>query len=177
MTPLAGVHIDISHWTAILYLSLPGDCPDTVAAGTHLFRHKATNSDHALSEFTGTLAQMTRHWELLLLAAAGLPAFAGEADVLDVDVSCKNGRLCSFDVTVRHDDEGWEHYANRWEVLSPDGEVLATRVLAHPHVNEQPFTRSLSNVGIPDGVSEVVVRAHDSVHEYGGEELVVQLPN
>ena len=43
----AGVHIDISHWTAILYLSLTEDCPDSVAAGTHLFRHKATNSDHA----------------------------------------------------------------------------------------------------------------------------------
>ena len=43
----AGVHIDISQWTAILYLSLPDDCPDSVAAGTHLFRHKATNSDHA----------------------------------------------------------------------------------------------------------------------------------
>jgi len=43
----AGVHIDISHWTSILYLSPTEDCPDTVAAGTHLFRHKATNSDHA----------------------------------------------------------------------------------------------------------------------------------
>ena len=43
----AGVHIDISHWTAILYLSLTEDCPDSVAGGTHLFRHKSTNSDHA----------------------------------------------------------------------------------------------------------------------------------
>lgn len=113
----------------------------------------------------------------ILASGGGGIAFASEADVLDVDVSCKNGRLCSFDVTARHDDERWKHYANRGDVLGPDGEVLAIRVLAHPHDNEQPFTRSLSNVRIPDGVSEVVVRAHDSVHEYGGKELVVQLLN
>jgi hypothetical protein len=41
-------------------------------------------------------------------------------------------------VTVRHADEGWEHYADCWEVLTLDGEVLATRELAHPHDNEQP---------------------------------------
>ena len=111
-----------------------------------------------------------------VLVAFCLPAFAGEADVLNVDVSCKSGSVCRFDVTVKHADQGWQHYANRWEVLSPDGEILATRVLAHPHDNEQPFTRSLTNVGIPDGLSEVIVRAHDLVHEYGGKELVIQLP-
>jgi len=64
----------------------------------------------------------------------------------------------------------------RPEVLSPGGEILATRVLAHPHDDEQPFTRSLTNVSIPDDLSEVIVRAHDLKHEYGGKELVVQLP-
>jgi len=119
---------------------------------------------------------MTRSYIFLLLATSYLPALAGEANVLDVDVSCNNDSICRFDVTVRHDDEGWKHYANRWEVLSPDGKILATRVLAHPHVNEQPFTRSLANVKIPDGLSEVVVRAHDMTHGFGGNELVVQLP-
>ena len=76
---------------------------------------------------------------------------------------------------MRHDDSGWEHYADRWEVLKPDGEVLATRVLAHPHETEQPFTRSLSRVRIPASVTEVVVRAHDSVHGFGGAELRVPL--
>jgi len=119
---------------------------------------------------------MTRSYIFLLLATSYLPALAGEANVLDVDVSCNNDSICRFDVTVRHDDEGWKHYANRWEVLSPDGKILATRVLAHPHVSEQPFTRSLTDVRIPDGLSEVVVRAHDLIHEFGGNELVVQLP-
>ena len=79
---------------------------------------------------------MTRPCILFLLAIAYLPAFAGDADVLNVDVSCNSESICRFDVTVRHDDEGWEHYANRWEVLSPDGEILATRVLVHPHTED-----------------------------------------
>jgi hypothetical protein len=111
-----------------------------------------------------------------MLAAASFSAYGGEADVLEVNVSCHDERVCRFDVTVKHDDQGWEHYANRWEVLSPDGEILATRVLRHPHDNEQPFTRSLKDVRIPRDLSEVIVRAHDLVHEYGGKELVVQLP-
>ena len=114
---------------------------------------------------------------LTLLAMAYLPAQAGEADVLDVKASCNSDSICRFDVTVKHNDEGWDHYANRWEVLSPDGEILATRVLAHPHDNEQPFTRSLANTKIPSDLHEVVVRAHDSVHEYGGKEAVVKLRN
>jgi hypothetical protein len=111
-----------------------------------------------------------------LLLTAGAAASAGEADVLEVEVSCDAERICSLDVTVQHADEGWEHYANRWEVLFPDGEILATRVLAHPHVDEQPFTRSLDEVEIPSDLDEVVIRAHDSVHEYGGREITVELP-
>jgi len=114
---------------------------------------------------------------LVLLEASYQPALAGEADVLDVSVSCGINSICRFDVTVKHDDEGWKHYANRWEILSPDGEVLATRVLAHPHANEQPFTRSLGNVKIPSDLSAVVVRAHDLQHEYGGKEFAVELPS
>jgi hypothetical protein len=112
----------------------------------------------------------------VLLVTACLSANAGDADVLEVAVSCNSDSICRFDVTVRHNDEGWEHYANKWEVLSPDGEILATRELTHPHENEQPFTRSLDNVKIPSDLLEVIVRAHDLKHEYGGREIVVELP-
>ena len=100
-------------------------------------------------------------------------AIAGEADVTAVAV--RSGSTYSFNVTVRHADEGWDHYANRWEVLSLDGKVLATRELAHPHVNEQPFTRSLSGVKLPAGTKEVRLRANDKVHGVGGVELIVDL--
>jgi len=113
----------------------------------------------------------------ILLATLTLSpqAFAGKADVLKVQVNCHD-RRCSFDVTVRHADAGWDHYANEWQVVAPDGTVLGTRTLYHPHVNEQPFTRSLSGVRIPPDIHSVTIRARDTVHGYGGREQLVELP-
>ena len=112
----------------------------------------------------------------LLLAAGGpAPAAAGEADVVDVRASRSGDGTWRFDVTVRHADTGWDHYADAFEVVAPDGSVLGTRTLLHPHVDEQPFTRSLAGVAIPDGMTEVTVRAHDSVDGYGGAEMTVTL--
>ncbi len=85
-----------------------------------------------------------------------------------------NGRW-RFDTTVRHNDEGWDHYADAWQVVDPEGNVLAERVLAHPHDNEQPFTRSQSNIEMPPNLNRVIVRAKCNVHGFGGQEVVVDL--
>lgn len=66
-----------------------------------------------------------------------------------------------FDVTLSQPDTGWDHYADGWRVELADGTVLGTRVLAHPHVTEQPFTRS-SNIEVPEGV-DVVSFAHHAM--------------
>jgi hypothetical protein len=102
-------------------------------------------------------------------------AFAGKADVIDVKVT-RDGNTYAFDVTVKSDDTGWDKYADKWDVVAPDGAVLGTRVLAHPHEDEQPFMRSLSGVVIPDSVNSVIIRAHDKVEGYGGTEMTVKLP-
>lgn len=109
------------------------------------------------------------------LLAAAFPAYGGEADVLEVQVTGAEGTY-RFEVTVSHADEGWDHYADAWDIVGPDGEIIAIRELAHPHVEEQPFTRSLPNVEIPDDIKEVTVRARDSVHGHGGEEITLDLP-
>lgn len=101
--------------------------------------------------------------------------FAGEADIIKVKVD-KSGSTYRFSVTVKHADEGWQHYANKWDVVSLDGQVLATRILHHPHVSEQPFTRSLSGVAVDSRIDSVIIRAHDLVHGYGGKEMTVELP-
>lgn len=111
---------------------------------------------------------------LLLLSISGA-ALAGEADVIAVAATRTGDQIYNFEVRVSHADQGWEHYADRWEILTADGKVLGTRVLAHPHVNEQPFTRSLSGVRIPAGVRQVIVRAHDSVHAFGGTTMSIAL--
>lgn len=114
---------------------------------------------------------------LLSFLLLGVPLFgiAGEADVLKVEVE-QNGDGYRFRVTVAHADSGWDHYADRWEILGPDDQVLATRILHHPHVHEQPFIRSLSGVEFPEGLIKVTIRAHDSVHGYAGEIVEVMLP-
>ena len=112
---------------------------------------------------------------LLAVAMSGGAALAGEADIVGATAR-RSGDTWSFNVTVRHADTGWEHYADRWDVVAPDGTVLASRTLLHPHVGEQPFIRSLGNVTVPDGVTRVIIRAHDTVHGLGGAELVLDLP-
>ena len=62
-------------------------------------------------------------------------ALANEVEVVKAS-ALKVATTWQIAVTLRHKDSGWEHYANKWEVLNLQGEVLATRVLLHPHVNE-----------------------------------------
>ena len=109
------------------------------------------------------------------LLMSALSAAAGPADVLEAHALCNAESLCVFTVTVKHADSGWQHYANRWEVLGPDDEVLATRTLRHPHVGQQPFTRKLPAVQLSETLTTVRIRAHDRVHGYGGAEVSVEL--
>ena len=107
---------------------------------------------------------------------------AANADVTHVRAGQAADGTWTFHVTVNHPDTGWEDYADGWDVVTPDGQVLKpdpgsafTRTLLHPHVDEQPFTRSQSGIEIPSGVTQVRVRAHDLVDGFGGQEVVVDL--
>ncbi len=115
---------------------------------------------------------------LVALGVAILPpaATAKDAHVVGVKAVRSSDGTWRFDVTVRSNDTGWKKYADRWEVVGPGGKVLGRRVLLHPHENEQPFTRSLSGVRIPDRIKQVTVRAHDKVNGYGGKSVTVTLP-
>ncbi len=113
---------------------------------------------------------------VLLLLFPLMVAHAGEADVITVEVMKLGDSTYQLDVKVSHNDKGWNHYVNKWDVVGSDGTVLGTRTLYHPHVDEQPFTRNLSGVKIPKGISRVTVRAHDSVHEYGGKVVTIVIP-
>lgn len=104
-----------------------------------------------------------------------LVAVAGEARIVGADAVSEPNGTWRFSVTVSHEDKGWDHYADLWQVEAPDGRILGKRVLAHPHENEQPFTRTLSGVNIPDNLGKVPVRAHDSVHGYG-KAFIMRLP-
>ncbi|WP_316976643.1 hypothetical protein [Shumkonia mesophila] len=108
-----------------------------------------------------------------LLATA---TWAGQADVVEAMAYREGGGTYRFEVAVRHDDTGWQHYADRWDILTADGTILASRELLHPHEDEQPFTRSLGGVRVPAAVRQVQIRAHDKVHGNGGKTLTIDLP-
>ena len=109
-------------------------------------------------------------------------AQSGNADVVHVRAVEAADGTWTFHVTVEHPDTGWEDYADGWDVVIPDGTVVKpdpespfTRLLLHPHEDEQPFTRSQSGITIPPDVTRVRVRAHDLVDGYGGREVFVDL--
>jgi len=81
----------------------------------------------------------------------------------------------TVNVTLAHADTGWEHYADGWRVVDPTGKELGMRTLYHPHVNEQPFTRSLSGVAIPANISKVFVEARDKKHGWSKDRVMVDL--
>jgi hypothetical protein len=85
-----------------------------------------------------------------------------------------DGSWC-IEVKVRHNDEGWDHYANAWQVLDEEGKELAWRLLAHPHDDEQPFVRGKCDITIPPEVRKFVVRAKCNVHGFGGQAVSVDL--
>jgi hypothetical protein len=62
------------------------------------------------------------------------------AQVTFVRAARRAGDTWSFDVTVRHNDEGWEHYADAWQILDLDtGGAIAKRVLVQARCNLQRF--------------------------------------
>jgi len=112
---------------------------------------------------------------ILLLVLSALPANADPAEVVDVQA-----RLTSdgwrFDVTIAHGDTGWDDYADGWRVELEDGTIVGERPLAHPHVEEQPFTRATSGVAIPESTGQVFIRARTNVEGWAEATTAVTLP-
>lgn len=90
---------------------------------------------------------------------------SSSAEILSVSATGSPGDY-TFAVTVNSPDTGCDRYADWWEVLSEQGELLYRRVLLHSHANEQPFTRSGSPVAIQP-TQVVIVRAHLHPNGYG----------
>jgi hypothetical protein len=111
---------------------------------------------------------------LLVLLLTPTALLAGAVEIVLVELR-RSGDEWRPDVTLRHADSGWEHYADAWRIRSSDGQVLSRRTLYHPHVDEQPFTRSGPAFVLPPGSSGVVVEAHDSVHGWSDARLEVDL--
>ncbi len=111
----------------------------------------------------------------LIATLAATVSLASDVEIVNVQ-AVQSGGTWRFDVTLRHADSGWDHYADGWEVLAPDGTSLGMRVLVHPHEAGQPFTRALGGVVIPRGTTEVIIRARDNVEGWTAKTYPFPLP-
>jgi len=125
--------------------------------------------------FTRLKSKMQAHFSGFLMLSICNVASAGEVTIVAAEFKDKGDSQWSVSVTLKHDDTGWDHYADDWRVVDEEGNVLGDRVLYHPHENEQPFTRSLSRVKVPEGVTKVFIEAHDKLHGWTEKRLMVDL--
>jgi len=102
-------------------------------------------------------------------------AYADDVKILASEFKSSGGNRWSVNVTLKHGDTGWDHYADNWRVVDGEGNTLGERVLLHPHVDEQPFTRGLGGVKVPEGITTVYIEAHDKVHGWTSNRLKVDL--
>jgi hypothetical protein len=112
---------------------------------------------------------------LLLALSSTLPALA-DSPRIESYTAWQQGDDWTFNVTLSHPDTGWDHYADGWRVLDEEGNELGLRVLAHPHVNEQPFTRSLSGILFPDDTKHLEIQARCSVDGWSEHRFRLILP-
>ncbi len=111
-------------------------------------------------------------------------------DIIDATAALAEDGTWRISATVSSPYDTPERYADAWRVLAgPMGESgveaedgsrsvpveLAVRELLHDHQNEQPFTRSLDGVSIPDDVDVITVQGRDQVSGWGGQMFEITL--
>jgi hypothetical protein len=97
-------------------------------------------------------------------------------EILDAEATPVANGTWTFAVTISSPYDTPQRYADAWRVLGTDGAEYGIRILAHDHAAEQPFTRSLAGVEIPDGVDQVEIEARDLVNGWSGTTFELTLP-
>lgn len=88
-----------------------------------------------------------------------------KASIVSVAAS-GNEKNYTFSVGISSPETGCDQYADWWEIITIEGELIYRRVLAHSHVDEQPFVRSGGPVTI-SATQQVYIRAHMNSSGYG----------
>jgi hypothetical protein len=99
-------------------------------------------------------------------------------DVVDATAEQADDGTWTVAATISSPYDSPDRYADAFRVLDgASGDELGVRELTHPHSDEQPFTRSLTGLEIPDGVTAVVVEGRDLANGWGGATVELTLPD
>ena len=114
----------------------------------------------------------------LSLTCASPLVMAGAANVIAAMARQGADGTWSFEVTMRCDDRGAAYFCDRFEVLTPTARVVGVCRLLHDHTDEQPFTREVQGVSMPDdSPRRVQIRGHHNVRGFDGATLTLDLPD
>lgn len=117
---------------------------------------------------------MIKEFLTIACCLTALPALA-DSPKIEAAKAVKSGSGWRIDVTLSHPDSGWDHYADGWRVLDMSGTEVGIRVLAHPHEHEQPFTRSLRVLSLPQGSTQIQIESRCLVDGWATERFVIDL--
>jgi hypothetical protein len=112
---------------------------------------------------------------LILLLATSHITKADEVAILAASIIHQSQDEYLVNVKLQHQDTGWEHYADEWRIVDQQGNIIGSRTLFHPHVDEQPFTRALSNVKLDKNLTIIFIEAHDKKHGWSKQKLELDL--
>lgn len=104
-----------------------------------------------------------------------LPVEQRFPDVIDAEATLSDTGW-AFAVTLSSPYDTPERYADGWRIIGPDGSEYGFRLLTHDHASEQPFTRTLDGVEIPEGVTTVTIEGRDQQYGFGGTTFELLLP-
>jgi hypothetical protein len=97
-------------------------------------------------------------------------------DVVALDPTTLSTPTTRVAVTLSSPYDTPARYADAIRVRSTDATTIyGILKLGHDHATEQPFTRTLTGLQIPTGVTTVIVEGHDHVNGWGGRTLTVQV--
>lgn len=111
---------------------------------------------------------------LAVLSAAG-PGFADKPKAIGARVIDLGEDRYQFEVNIAHEDDSWEHFVDRWEIVGKGGAVLATDYMYYPRIDENIVWRALRGVKVDPGTEYVIFRLHDIRDGYG-REMLVRMP-
>ncbi len=58
---------------------------------------------------------------ILLSLLLSAPLYAQPLLILEAQAKLKTNQLFDIAVTIRHSDDGWDHYVNQWIIVEGEG--------------------------------------------------------